>query len=148
MAGSCGKCLGTTTFAYVWHTANACPYLAHRRLSSTTMLNIMFVSVSSPPQARTLVAVVVSLGLPVCRSATSHFVVVSLATEKRPCWLSIIILFQFCSVPTTLLFLLLLFSSSNRVALPCASSHGNHSLQWNGGKLCEQTPRFCFAVSV
>lgn len=139
--------------------------------SSTTMLNIMFVSVSSPPQARALVAFVVSVGLPGCRSATSHVLVTlsSFLSNDREASMSVvhkrvIILFQFCSVPTTLLWsslpsspssvTLSCFSSSNRVALMCDSNArhltgGGTTASGGTEESCASKLRaFVFAVSV
>lgn len=151
----------------VRHTANACPYLAHRRLSLAVAPQCWTSCLSPfllPPSAHSR-----RLGLPGCRSATSHVLVTlssflsndreasvhvvcpqtrhhPLSVLLRPHHIALVISsFFFFFFSHSLLFFIKQQGSID-VRLKCASSHGrgNHGLRWNGGKLCEQTPRFCF----
>lgn len=142
--------------------------------SSTTMLDIMFVSVSSPPQARALVAFVVSVGLPGCRSATSHVLVTlssflsndreasvhvvcpqtrhhPLSVLLRPHHIALVISsFFFFFFSHSLLFFIKQQGSSIAVRLKCASSHGGGTTASGGTEeSCASKLRaFVFAVSV
>lgn len=141
--------------------------------SSTTMLDIMFVSVSSPPQARALVAFVVSVGLPGCRSATSHVLVTlssflsndreasvhvvcpqtrhhPLSVLLRPHHIALVISSFFSFFSHSLLFFIKQQGSSIAVRLKCASSHGGGTTASGGTEeSCASKLRaFVFAVSV